>query len=60
MSRLNAEWHAAHRMPKNPSLVQRMEWHLAHAEHCACREIPAAILAELRKRGLKVPARRSR
>jgi hypothetical protein len=48
--KLNAEWHRAHRMPKNPTAKQRLEWHVAHAEACGCRELSAAMLRELRKR----------
>jgi hypothetical protein len=43
--RLNAEWHQANRMPKNPSVLQRLRWHRAHAQHCACRPIPEKLLA---------------
>ncbi|HEY3355683.1 MAG TPA: hypothetical protein VGQ83_20695 [Polyangia bacterium] len=42
---INAEWHARHPMPKNPTLAQRIVWHQAHAKHCACRPIPAKLLA---------------
>jgi hypothetical protein len=46
---INAEWHRAHRMPKHPTLEQRLEWHREHARHCDCRTPPpklAALLAE--------------
>jgi hypothetical protein len=46
----NARWHAAHRMPRNPSLEQRVSWHVAHAAHCACRPMPATVVAELKRR----------
>jgi hypothetical protein len=46
----NARWHAAHRMPSNPSLDQRITWHMAHAAHCACRPMPATVVAELKRR----------
>ena len=46
--RLNAAWHHAHRMPKNPTLEQRIAWHLAHAQACACRPMPASVLAALK------------
>jgi hypothetical protein len=36
-------WHKTHPMPKNPTVQQRIEWHLAHARHCACRPIPAGV-----------------
>jgi len=43
--RLNAEWHKANRMPKNPTVQQRIRWHKAHEKHCACRPIPEKLLA---------------
>jgi hypothetical protein len=42
-SKINGQWHAAHPMPKNPTLEQRIAWHVAHAKACACRPIPASI-----------------
>lgn len=50
--KLNAEWHRAHRMPKNPSLDQRILWHAEHTKQCACRKPTGKILDELKKRGL--------
>jgi Ser/Thr protein kinase RdoA (MazF antagonist) len=44
---INAEWHAANRMPRNPSAEQRIAWHIAHAQHCACRPIPPKLQAEI-------------
>lgn len=49
--KLNAEWHEAHRMPKNPTLDQRVEWHAEHMAHCACRKPTGMILEELVRRG---------
>ena len=46
---INAEWHRAHRMPRNPTLEQRLEWHREHTRHCGCRKPSpklAALLAE--------------
>jgi hypothetical protein len=40
---INAAWHATHRMPKNPSVEQRLRWHKAHAAACACRPMPASL-----------------
>lgn len=40
LMKLNKEWHEAHRMPQNPTLDQRIEWHIEHARNCECREIP--------------------
>jgi hypothetical protein len=40
---INAAWHAAHRMPKNPSAEERLRWHVAHAAACACRPMPASL-----------------
>jgi hypothetical protein len=46
---INAAWHKANPMPKNPTLDQRMAWHVAHAKACGCREIPPKLRAEIRK-----------
>jgi hypothetical protein len=53
--RLNAKWHAAHRMPTRATLEQRIAWHVAHAAACACRPMPASIVAALKERGRKPP-----
>jgi hypothetical protein len=55
---LNAEWHKSHRMPARASLDQRVSWHLAHVKACGCRAIPATVLRELARRGLKPPPAR--
>jgi hypothetical protein len=47
---LNRAWHEAHRMPKNPTLDQRLAWHREHAKHCACRPMPEKLQEELKKR----------
>jgi hypothetical protein len=53
---MNAEWHDANPMPKNPTLEQRLRWHLAHQAHCGCRPMPKR-LASLR--AMKKPSRAS-
>ena len=35
---INKEWHLKHRMPKNPSLGQKITWHTGHAKNCQCRD----------------------
>lgn len=55
MSKINAEWHRANVMAKNPTDKQRAEWHYEHALHCGCREITPSIAALLKAQGYKVP-----
>jgi hypothetical protein len=56
MSKINAAWHKANRMPARATLDQRVAWHLAHLEACACRQdLPASIVAELARRRIKPP-----
>lgn len=55
MGKINADWHRAHPMPKNPTMDQRVEWHLAHAGACGCRAIHGTVLAEVKRRGIEVP-----
>jgi hypothetical protein len=51
--KLNKEWHLAHLMPKNPTIEQRLEWHIEHARHCSCRDIPEKLKAEIKRRNSK-------
>ena len=44
-SKLNAAWHKRNPMPRNPTLNQRVTWHLAHARACGCRPIPKSVLS---------------
>jgi len=46
---INAKWHNANKMPKNPSLEQRIKWHKAHAKNCACWPIPSKLLEQMKK-----------
>jgi hypothetical protein len=48
-SKVNEKWHSSHKMPKNPTAQQRLEWHLAHAKACACRSMSASMLAALKR-----------
>ncbi len=53
---INKEWHLKNKMPKNPTLEQRVEWHLEHLKHCRCStDLPNSIEEELKKLGLKIP-----
>lgn len=56
---INKEWHEAHKLARNASLEERINWHLAHAANCSCRDIPESIKRELEARGLTVPNPRS-
>lgn len=56
MGKINADWHAKHRMPRNPSDAERVAWHVEHAKHCACREMPAGVRALLKRAGIPPPA----
>ena len=52
--KLNREWHLAHPMPKKPTIMQRIEWHIEHSKHCRCREIPPKLKAEMKNRKIKI------
>ncbi|NMB56559.1 hypothetical protein GYA19_01305 [Candidatus Beckwithbacteria bacterium] len=54
MGKINAKWHLSHKMPKNPTLDQRVEWHVQHAKHCFCRPLGGKILEEIKKRGIRI------
>lgn len=53
--RLNAAWHKAHRMPRNPKPAERAAWHMAHAKACGCRPMPASVAAWIRDRKPAAP-----
>jgi len=55
VGKINAAWHRAHPMPKNPTMDQRIAWHLAHAENCGCRAIDGKLRDEMVRRGIKIP-----
>lgn len=41
--KMNKAWHEAHMMPKNPTLEERIAWHVEHARECGCREMPESV-----------------
>lgn len=54
-SKLNAEWHARNKMPRNPSLDQRIAWHVEHAKACSCRPLTEKLRKEIDARGIELP-----
>lgn len=48
----NTEWHLKHTLPKEPTLDQRVKWHMDHARRCPCPSQDEDILEELKKRYL--------
>jgi hypothetical protein len=55
MGRINAVWHEANPMPRNPKPATRVAWHLAHAGNCACRPIPEGVLKLIAEAGIEPP-----
>jgi len=55
--KINAFWHEKHPMPKNPSLQQRIDWHLEHYKNCGCRDMPEKLKEEIKKLKIKIPVR---
>jgi hypothetical protein len=47
--KLNKEWHLKNKMPKNPTIEQRIKWHKEHQKHCSCRPMPESLLREAKK-----------
>jgi hypothetical protein len=45
----NTQWHAKHQLPTNPTLEQRVQWHLEHARRCPCPSQDEDILEDLKK-----------
>ncbi|MFI5133125.1 MAG: hypothetical protein ACHQEB_02260 [Chitinophagales bacterium] len=53
-SKLNAGWHKDHPMPKEPTLKQRIDWHVEHHKHCGCRDIPGKVKTAMKKMHIKI------
>jgi hypothetical protein len=47
---INTAWHSRNRLPEDPTLDQKIKWHIEHARHCSCRSFDPEILEELKKR----------
>jgi hypothetical protein len=45
----NTQWHAKHRLPTNPTLEQRVQWHMEHARRCPCPSQDEDLLEDLKK-----------
>lgn len=52
--KINKEWHLRNRMPKNPTLNQKIQWHADHARECGCRPIPPRLQRIMKDRKPKV------
>jgi hypothetical protein len=57
--KINKEWHVKNVMPKNPSLEERIAWHIEHSQNCSCRPIPEKLLSEIKRRGKSIKKRGS-
>jgi len=51
--KINKEFYLAHVMPSNPTINQRIYWHIEHQKNCNCRPIPEILSIEINNR-LKV------
>jgi hypothetical protein len=45
--KINKEWHLKNKMQKNPTLEERIKWHIELAKNCTCREMPDSIRKEI-------------
>jgi len=46
----NIEWHLKNRIPKNPTLDQRVKWYIEHVRNCACPPLDREVLEEVKRR----------
>ena len=47
--KLNKDWHRVHPMGKNPTLEQRIAWHVEHKKNCGCRDIPEKLKEKMKE-----------
>lgn len=50
---INIKWHKTHKLHKSAGLEARIDWHVKHEKHCACRPIPDKIKKEIEKKSTK-------
>lgn len=51
--KLNKQLHQAHKMSKNATIEQRIEWHVEYLKNCQCRtDYPEKLKIEMEKRGI--------
>lgn len=48
--KINKAWHRDHPMPINPTTEERITWHVAHQQNCACRAAPKSLAAAVAER----------
>jgi hypothetical protein len=48
----NDEWHSKNKISENPTIDQRVRWHIEHARHCPCHYVDDEILEEVKNRYL--------
>ena len=51
---INKDWHLSNKMPQKPTLEQRVKWHVEYARNCTCRPLGEKILAEIKRRSIKI------
>ena len=49
---INNKWHLQHKMPKNPTIDERIQWHLEHEKNCQCRPIPPSLRKKIKELGI--------
>lgn len=47
---VNTAWHSTHRMPKQATIKQRINWHLQHQRNCQCKPIPTLVQKAINSR----------
>jgi len=53
--KINKAWHLSHPMPKNPTIDERIAWHMEHLKNCQCRtDFPPKLKEEMNERGIKI------
>ncbi len=50
---INKEWHAKHKMPKNPSDKEKIQWHLEHEKNCSCRVMSETLRKKMKELGFE-------
>jgi hypothetical protein len=48
--KINVAWHNVHKLHRNATLNERVEWHLAHLKNCSCAtQVHSKVVSDIKK-----------
>ncbi len=47
---INKAWHLKNKMPKNPTVEERVAWHREHQKNCSCWPFPDKLAEKMKEK----------